>query len=135
LLEQRCDILIPADVGSQIHGDNAGAIKARLVVEAANGPTTPEADVILTERGITVVPDVLANAGGVVVSYFEWVQGLQQFFWKENEITSRLQEIMTAAFDRVWDLAHSEATDLRTAALMDGIRRVADGYNARGLYP
>jgi glutamate dehydrogenase (NAD(P)+) len=135
LLEQPCDILIPAAIGSQIRGDNAGAIKARLVVEAANGPTTPEADVILAERGVTVVPDVLANAGGVVVSYFEWVQGLQQFFWKESEITSRLQEIMTAAFERVWGLAHSEATDLRTAALMEGIRRVADGYNARGLYP
>ena len=135
LLTQPCDILIPAAVESQIRADNARAIKARLIVEAANGPTTPEADVILAERGVTVVPDILANAGGVVVSYFEWVQGLQQFFWKENEITARLQEIMTQAFDRVWALARTEATDLRTAALMEGIRRVAEGYAARGLYP
>lgn len=135
LLKQPCDILIPAATGSQIRGDNADAIKARLVVEAANGPTTPEADVILAERGVTVVPDILANSGGVVVSYFEWVQGLQQYFWRETEITSRLQEIMTRAFNRVWAAAGKEDTDLRTAALMEGIRRVAEGYRVRGLYP
>jgi glutamate dehydrogenase (NAD(P)+) len=135
LLTQPCDILIPAATGSQIRADNADAIKARLVVEAANGPTTPEADVILAERGVTVVPDILANSGGVVVSYFEWVQGLQQYFWRETEITSRLQEIMTRAFNRVWTAAGKEETDLRTAALMEGIRRVAEGYRVRGLYP
>jgi glutamate dehydrogenase/leucine dehydrogenase len=135
LLKQPCDILIPAAVGAQIRADNADAIKARLVVEAANGPTTPEADIILAERGVTVVPDILANAGGVVVSYFEWVQGLQQYFWRETEITSRLQEIMTRAFNRVWAAASKEETDLRTAALMEGIGRVAEGYRVRGLYP
>jgi len=135
LLAQPCDILIPAATGSQIRGDNADAVKARLVVEAANGPTTPEADVILAERGVTVVPDILANSGGVVVSYFEWVQGLQQYFWRETEITSRMQEIMTRAFNRVWAAALEEETDLRTAALMEGIRRVAEAYRVRGLYP
>jgi glutamate dehydrogenase (NAD(P)+) len=135
LLEQPCDILIPAAVGSQIGEDNADRIKATIVAEGANGPTTPEADVILRDRGVTVIPDVLANAGGVVVSYFEWVQGLQYYFWRESEITSRLQEVMTRAFNRVWALGAKEGTDLRTAALMEGIRRVAEGYRVRGLYP
>jgi glutamate dehydrogenase (NAD(P)+) len=135
LLEQPCDILIPAAVGSQIHGDNAARIKATIVAEGANGPTTPEADAILRERGVTVIPDILANAGGVIVSYFEWVQGLQYYFWRESEITSRLQEVMTRAFNRVWTLGEKEGTDLRTAALMEGIRRVAEGYKVRGLYP
>ncbi|MBI2525002.1 MAG: Glu/Leu/Phe/Val dehydrogenase [Candidatus Rokubacteria bacterium] len=135
LLEQPCDILIPAAVGSQIREDNAGRIKASVVVEGANGPTTPEADVLLHDRGITVIPDVLANAGGVVVSYFEWVQGLQYYFWKESEITSRLQEIMARAFNRVWTLGQKEGVDLRTAALMEGVRRVAEGHRVRGLYP
>jgi len=94
-----------------------------------------EGDVILRDRGITVIPDILANAGGVIVSYFEWVQGLQYYFWRESEITSRLQEVMTRAFNRVWALGQKEGTDLRTAALMEGIRRVAEGYTVRGLYP
>jgi glutamate dehydrogenase (NAD(P)+) len=135
ILEAPCDVLVPAAVGSQIRTDNAGRIKATIVVEGANGPTTPEADVILRERGITVIPDILANAGGVVVSYFEWVQGLQYFFWRESEITTRLQEIMTRAFNRVWSIADKEGTDLRTAALMEGIRRVAEGFRVRGFYP
>ncbi len=135
LLCQPCDVLIPAAVGSVIRGDNADRIKASIVAEGANGPTTPEGDVILRERGVTVIPDILANAGGVVVSYFEWVQGLQYYFWRESEITSRLQEVMTRAFNRVWALATKEGTDLRTAALMEGIRRVAEGYRVRGLYP
>jgi glutamate dehydrogenase (NAD(P)+) len=130
-----CDVLIPAAVGGQIHAGNADRVKASIVAEGANGPTTPEADVILRERGVTVIPDILANAGGVVVSYFEWVQGLQFYFWRESEITARLQEIMTRAFNRVWALASKEGTDLRTAALMEGIRRVAEGYKVRGLYP
>ena len=103
-------------------------------MEGANGPTTPEADALLHDRGVTVIPDVLANAGGVVVSYFEWVQGLQYYFWKESEITSRLQEIMARAFNRVWALARKEGVDLRTAALMEGVRRVAEGHRVRGLY-
>ena len=135
LLEQPCDVLIPAAIGSQIREDNADRIKATIVAEGANGPTTPEADAILRERGVTVIPDILANAGGVVVSYFEWVQGLQYYFWRESEITARLQEVMTRAFNRVWSLANKEGTDLRTAALMEGIRRVAEGYSVRGLYP
>src|SRR3989441_801533 len=135
LLEQPCDILLPAATGSQIHADNADRIKATIVVEGANGPTTPEADVILRDRGVTVIPDILANAGGVIVSYFEWVQGLQYYFWRESEITTRLQEIMTRAFNRVWALGAKEGTDLRTAALMEGVRRVAEGYRVRGLYP
>ena len=135
LLLQPCDILIPAAVGGQLREDNADRVKATIVVEGANGPTTPEADAIFRDRGVTVVPDILANAGGVVVSYFEWVQGLQYYFWRESEITSRLQEVMTRAFNRVWGAASKEGTDLRTAALMEGIRRVAEGYRIRGLYP
>ena len=126
---------MPAAIGSQIREDNADRIKATIVAEGANGPTTPEADAILRDRGVTVIPDILANAGGVIVSYFEWVQGLQYYFWRESEITTRLQEIMTRAFNRVWALGAKEGTDLRTAALMEGVRRVAEGYRVRGLYP
>jgi glutamate dehydrogenase (NAD(P)+) len=135
LITQPSDVVIPAAVGGQIHEGNADRVKASIVAEGANGPTTPEADVILRERGVTVIPDILCNAGGVVVSYFEWVQGLQYYFWRESEITARLQEVMTRAFNRVWALASKESTDLRTAALMEGIRRVAEGYKVRGLYP
>jgi glutamate dehydrogenase (NAD(P)+) len=135
LLELPCDVLVPAAVGGQIHAGNADRIKASLIAEGANGPTTPEADAIVRDRGVTVIPDILANAGGVVVSYFEWVQGLQYYFWRESEITARLQEIMTRAFNRVWALGTKEGTDLRTAALMEGISRVAEGYKVRGLYP
>src|SRR5712691_4538344 len=135
LIEAPCDVLIPAAVGSQIREDNADRVKASIIAEGANGPTTPEADVILRDRGVTVIPDILANAGGVIVSYFEWVQGLQYYFWRESEITARLQEVMTRAFNRVWALATKESTDLRTAALMEGVNRVAEGYKVRGLYP
>src|SRR5256885_1160489 len=135
LIAQPGDVLIPAAVGGQIHEGNADGVKASIVAEGANGPTTPEADVILRERGVTVIPDILCNAGGVVVSYFEWVQGLQYYFWRESEITARLQEVMTRAFNRVWALGSKEGVDLRTAALMEGIKRVAEGYKVRGLYP
>jgi glutamate dehydrogenase (NAD(P)+) len=135
LITQPCDVLIPAAVGGQIHQGNAERVKASIVAEGANGPTTPEADVILRERGVSVIPDILCNAGGVVVSYFEWVQGLQYYFWRESEITARLQEVMTRAFNRVWALGAKEGVDLRTAALMEGIRRVAEGYRVRGLFP
>ena len=135
LIERPCDVLVPAAVGSQIREDNADRVRATIVAEGANGPTTPEADAILRDRGVTVIPDILANAGGVIVSYFEWVQGLQYYFWRESEITSRLQEVMTRAFNRVWALGAKEGTDLRTAALMEGVRRVAEGYRVRGLYP
>ena len=136
LLTLPCDVLIPAAIGSvRSTRTTPIAIKATIVAEGANGPTTPEADVILRDRGVTVIPDILSNAGGVVVSYFEWVQGLQYYFWRESEITARLQEVMTRAFNRVWALGSKEGSDLRTAALMEGIRRVAEGYKVRGLYP
>jgi glutamate dehydrogenase/leucine dehydrogenase len=135
LLEQACDVLVPAAVGSQIHEGNADRVKASVVIEAANGPTTAEADAILHDRGVRVIPDILANAGGVVVSYFEWVQDLQHHFWRETEVTSRLQEIMTRAVDRVWATAEREKVTLRAAALMEGIGRVAEAHRVRGLYP
>jgi glutamate dehydrogenase (NAD(P)+) len=135
ILEQPCDVLIPAAVDSVIHARNADRIKAHIVVEAANGPTTPEADVILRDRGVTVMPDILCNAGGVVVSYFEWVQGLQYYFWKESEIIARLQEIMARSFTSVWRTSQKAGVDLRTGALMEGISRVADAHVSRGLYP
>src|SRR5262249_3715124 len=135
LLEQPCDILIPAAIGSQLHAANADRIKAHIVTDGANGRPTPEADVILRDRGVTVIPDILCNAGGVVVSYFEWVQGLQYYFWQESEIVSRLQELMARALTRVWNAARKDGVDLRTAALMEGIRRVADAHVVRGLYP
>ncbi len=111
------------------------AIKAGIIAEGANGPTTPEADEILRDRGVTVIPDILCNAGGVVVSYFEWVQGLQYYFWKESEIIARLQEIMARSFTSVWRTAQKSGVDLRTGALMEGISRVADAHVSRGLYP
>ena len=135
ILEQPCDVLIPAAVGSQLHAGNADRIKASIVAEGANGPTTPEADQILRDRGVTVIPDILSNAGGVVVSYFEWVQGLQHYFWTESEIIARLQELMARAFTRVWQSAQKDGVNLRTAALMEGVRRVADAHVVRGLYP
>ena len=135
ILEQPCDVLIPAAIDSVIHEHNADRVKALIVAEAANGPTTPEADVILRDRGVTVIPDILCNAGGVVVSYFEWVQGLQYYFWKESEIISRLQEIMARSFNRVWQTSRKSGVDLRTGALMEGVSRVADAHVARGLYP
>ena len=135
LLELPCDILVPAAVGGQITVQNADRVHARVVAEGANGPTTPEADEILADRGILVIPDILANAGGVVVSYFEWVQGLQYYFWRESEINTRLQELIIRAFNQVIALSKREAVNLRTAALMLGIRRVAEGFQLRGFYP
>ncbi len=135
LLSLDCDILIPAALGGQINAANAPSIRARLIAEGANAPTTPDADSILQEKRIPVLPDILANAGGVTVSYFEWVQDLQFYFWKEREINERLQDIMTAAFEHVWDSAREEGTDLRTAAMMLAVKRVADAKRLRGLYP
>jgi glutamate dehydrogenase (NAD(P)+) len=135
LFELPCDILIPAALGGQITERNADKLHARIVVEGANGPTTPEADQILDRKGVMVIPDILANAGGVVVSYFEWVQGLQYYFWRESEINTRLQEIVIRAFNQVLALSRKESVNLRTAALMVGIRRVAEGFQLRGYYP
>ncbi|MGH7267570.1 MAG: Glu/Leu/Phe/Val family dehydrogenase [Candidatus Rokuibacteriota bacterium] len=135
VLELPCDVLIPAAVGGQITVENADRIKARVIAEGANGPTTREADEILAERGVLVIPDILANAGGVVVSYFEWVQGLQYYFWRESEINTRLQELIVRAFNQVLGVAKREGVNLRTAALILGIRRVAEGFQLRGFYP
>jgi glutamate dehydrogenase (NAD(P)+) len=135
LLALPCDVLVPAALGGQITERNADHVRARIIAEGANGPTTPEADQILGARGIPLIPDILANAGGVIVSYFEWVQGLQYHFWRESEINSRLQEVMIRAFNQVNAMAKREHVDLRTAALMVGIRRVADAFQLRGLYP
>jgi glutamate dehydrogenase (NAD(P)+) len=135
LLELSCDVLVPAALGGQITEQNADRVRARIIAEGANGPTSPEADEIFTDRAVLLIPDILANAGGVIVSYFEWVQGLQYHFWRESEINSRLQEIMTRAFNQVNAVAKRERVDLRTAALMVGIRRVADAFQLRGFYP
>jgi glutamate dehydrogenase (NAD(P)+) len=130
-----CDFLIPAALENQITQQNAAAIKARIVVEGANGPTTPQADLVLQERGITVVPDVLANAGGVTVSYFEWVQDISSFFWSEAEINQRLDRIMSEAFTGIWAVSQEKALPLRTAAYVVACRRVLEARALRGLYP
>ncbi len=130
-----CDVLIPAAVQNQITEKSAGRLRCRVLVEGANGPTGLEADAILAERGILVVPDILANAGGVTVSYFEWVQGLQQFFWSEQEVNDRLIKLMQRAFHDVHALAQEKGVDLRTAALMRGIGRVYEAKRRRGVFP
>jgi len=135
LLATHCDILIPAALEQQITAANAEQIRARLIVEGANGPVTPEADAILAARDVAVVPDILANAGGVVVSYFEWVQDLQSFFWTEEEINQRLERLMIRAFREVAAAADDRGTDLRTAALLRAIERVADAIMILGIYP
>jgi glutamate dehydrogenase (NAD(P)+) len=118
-----------------IRADNAGDIQAKIVIEGANGPTTLEGDDILQEKEILIIPDILANAGGVTVSYFEWVQDVQKYFWTENEVVARLREIMTRAFSDVHNIALNEDVDLRTAALIKGIRKVADAKLVRGIFP
>jgi glutamate dehydrogenase (NAD(P)+) len=129
------DVLIPAALEHAIHADNAGQVRARTIVEGANGPTTPEADDILNERGIVVVPDILANAGGVIVSYFEWVQDLQNFFWEEEEVNRRLERIMVRSFGEVWDFSQKRAVPLRLGASMLAVSRVAESVQARGIFP
>ena len=135
LLELPVDILIPAALEGQLTGANASRIRAKLIVEAANGPTTPEADAIFRERGIPVVPDILANAGGVTVSYFEWVQDLQRFFWEEDEINDRLERIMMRSFKAVVALCEEHACDYRTGAYLMAVARVAEATQVRGIYP
>ncbi|MFO8034903.1 MAG: Glu/Leu/Phe/Val dehydrogenase [Candidatus Bipolaricaulota bacterium] len=129
------DVLIPAALEGQITEDNAHHIRAEIIVEGANGPTTPEADVILDERKRVVVPDILANAGGVVVSYFEWVQNLQCFYWEEAEVNERFAKIMKRAFDSVWDYSQEHRMPLRTAAFVLGLERVAQAIEYRGIFP
>jgi glutamate dehydrogenase (NAD(P)+) len=135
LLELPCDILVLAALEDQIGAQNAPRIDAKLVVEGANGPTSIEADAILAERGILVLPDVLTNAGGVTVSYFEWVQDLGRLFWTRDEIRARLADKLGDAFDRVWQLADDKSISLRQAALVAGINEVAGALKARGIYP
>jgi len=130
-----CDILIPAAIQGVVTADNASDVKARLLVEGANNPTTLAADDLLRSRGVFIVPDILANAGGVTVSYFEWVQDVQAYFWSENEIVGRLREIMTRAFSDVLNIALTENVDMRTAALIKGIQRVTDAKLVRGIFP
>jgi glutamate dehydrogenase (NAD(P)+) len=135
VLEVPCDVLIPAATEGVITAANAPRVQARIITEAANGPTTPEADAILYKRGCVVVPDILANAGGVTVSYFEWVQDLQSFFWGVEEITRRLEVIMNNAFASVAEKADQYHCDMRLAANMLAISRVAEATQIRGIYP
>jgi len=135
LLELPCDVLIPAALENQLTARNATRIKARLIIEAANGPTTPEADHIFNDRGLTVVPDILANAGGVTVSYFEWVQDLQRFFWAEREINSQLESIMSRSYEAVCQKAAEQESNLRMGAYLLAVARVAEATEIRGVYP
>jgi len=135
LLELPCDILVLAALEEQLTAENAPRIDTKLVAEGANGPTTIEADAILVDRGILILPDVLTNAGGVTVSYFEWVQDLGRLFWTRDEIRARLADKLADAFDRVWALADEKAISLRQAALVAGINEVAAALKARGIYP
>ena len=126
---------MPAAIGNQLTSRNARDVKASLIVEGANGPTTPEADAIFRERGIFLVPDILANAGGVTVSYFEWVQDLQSFFWSEHEVNQKLKAIMTRAFAEVLKTREEKKLDMRMAAYVQAVSRVAAATRDRGLYP
>jgi glutamate dehydrogenase (NAD(P)+) len=129
------DVLVPAATAAQITAANASRIRARLVVEGANGPVTHEADAILWGRGITVVPDIVANAGGLVVSYFEWVQNIQRLFWDEEEVNERLRQMMVRAFRQVAAVAREKGITLREAAMTLAVERVVEAIRLRGLYP
>ena len=135
LLLVDCEVLAPCALEQVITGENADRVKASIVCEGANGPTTPEADQILDDRGVLVLPDVLANAGGVVVSYFEWVQGLQEYFWSEGEVNAKLNDIMTRAFQETWRLHEERSMSMRDAAYALAVGRVAEATVTRGLYP
>jgi glutamate dehydrogenase (NAD(P)+) len=135
LLELDCDILAPCALEQVITEENADRIKASIICEGANGPVTPQADAILEEKGILILPDVLANAGGVVVSYFEWVQGLQEYFWKEVEVNAKLNDIMSKAFDETWELSQQRNLPMRIAAYGLAVQRVAEATVTRGIYP
>ena len=135
LLELDCDVLIPAAIENQIGEHNAPKIKAKIVAEAANGPTSPEADRILFDRGVFLIPDILCNAGGVTVSYFEWVQDLQNLFWREATINARLKEVMVKSFTDVLQMATKHKVNMRTAAYMVAVARVAEATLTRGIYP
>src|ERR671924_603763 len=135
LLEIKCDVLVPAALEMQITKANAACLQCRILAEGANGPTTPEADAILRDKGVFVIPDILANAGGVVVSYFEWVQDLQEFFWDEHDINDRLERIMLRAFDNVLRVSLEKKVMMRTAAYVLAVDKVAQATTIRGIYP
>ena len=135
LLVLDCDVLAPCALEQVVTEANADDVKAKLIVEGANGPVTPKADAILEANGVLVLPDVLANAGGVVVSYFEWVQGLQEYFWKEDEVNKRLNEIVTRAFDETWTTKVDRGLPMRMAAYGLAVQRVAEATITRGIYP
>ena len=135
ILELDCDILIPAAIGGVITSNNAENIKAKVIVEGANSPTTLSADKILKENNVIIIPDILANAGGVTASYFEWVQNTQNYLWKEKELHERLIDVLTSAFEEIWIIAQKNQVDLRTAALIKGIKKVAAAKLTRGLFP
>jgi glutamate dehydrogenase (NAD(P)+) len=135
LILVECDVLAPCALEQVITADNADQVKARIICEGANGPVTPAADEILQDRGVLILPDVLANAGGVVVSYFEWVQGLQEYFWKEDEVNARLNDIVTKAFDQTWELNERERKGMRLSAYGLAVQRVAEATTTRGIYP
>ena len=135
LLLLECDVLAPCALEQVITADNAAKVKASIICEGANGPITPTADEILFEKGVLVLPDILANAGGVVVSYFEWVQGLQEYFWKEDEVNARLNDISTRAFNETWAVHETRGVNMRNAAYGLAVQRVAEATTTRGLYP
>src|SRR6266516_3112039 len=135
LLYLDVDMLAPCALEQVITGENADKVKAQLICEGANGPVTPAADQILEDKGIVVLPDVLANAGGVVVSYFEWVQGLQEYFWKEDEVNAKLNEIVTKAFDETWATMQKRKISMRLGSYGLAVQRVAEATVTRGLYP
>ena len=135
LLHTDCTVLIPSAIAEQITEKNADNVRCKILAEAANGPTTLEADCILAERGIFTIPDILANSGGVIVSYFEWVQDVQRFFWKESDIHNSLEDTIVSAFQRTLAFAQDKKTTMRMAALMSGIDQVAQAHQLRGLYP
>ncbi|MDD3419220.1 MAG: Glu/Leu/Phe/Val dehydrogenase [Candidatus Gastranaerophilales bacterium] len=135
LLELGCDILIPCAIGNVITRDNAPKLNCKIISEGANGPVTPEADDILKDKGIIIIPSILANSGGVTVSYFEWVQDIQRLFWSEDEVINKLNILLTKTLDEVYGLSQDRHVDLRTAAMMIGVGRVAEAKRLRGLYP
>ncbi len=135
ILYQEADILIPAALENQIREDNADKIKVKVIVEGANGPTTPEADEILEKKGVYVVPDILANSGGVIVSHFEWVQALAGLYWEEKEVNERLENKLIKTFNEVWELTQKTKVSLRTAAYIVALQRVAEVYKYRGIFP
>jgi glutamate dehydrogenase (NAD(P)+) len=135
MMEIRCDVLIPAAVSGVIHEGNVNKVHCRILAEGANGPTTIEADRILHDNGVLVIPDILANAGGVIVSYFEWIQGLQNYFWDLDEVLNQLKRIITRSFEETYQVSQKEKVNMRMAALIKGVQKVSDAMLVRGLYP